>query len=183
MGWMSRLFGRTDPVDVELAHTSELLDQLLLKVRDGQQLDEEELERAGAAFAAYWEALSEDRDVEENTDLWPEDRARFYSEAIKLTALGHPSHSAWHYMSTIRELVLRPLRRRASRHHEPWIYLAAIQPALVRGELNQARLFYARIADDPFLAGLARQWAFDASMNSAYVEERALCESFLENLE
>lgn len=182
MGWMDRLLGRGDSIEEQLARSAQVLDGLLAKVRRGLVLAPDELAAAGEAFTAFHQALEKRNGTEQNVQFEPEDRARVYAEAVKMTAIGHPAHSAWPFISTVREKVLASLRRRATRDHEPWIYLAAIQPALVEGELNLARLFYARIEHDAFLAALAIRWATEAAMWTRHAKERAAAQAFLAGL-
>jgi hypothetical protein len=154
------------------------VDPALAKVRAGGAVTGGELEACRGVFAGYYEALAARHGTEDNTRFTEAHRADFYVEALKLSALGHPDHDAWPVMAGLRHGLWGPLRARAAAG-DPWLSLCAIQPALLLAHVDAAKGLYARLAGDPFLAGLAITWANDAVMGFTAYNTPAASRAFL----
>jgi hypothetical protein len=179
MEWLDRLLGRAYPA--EATASTAVIDEALARARRGD-LREADLAATGAAFGRLYEAFCAWQGTRDNTKFGGDARGRFYVEAVKMTALGHPDHSAWPLMSGLRGLVLPALQARMARASDSWLRLAAIQPALRGGRLDAALALHAEIRDDPFLSRLAVQWASSSRMAFAAWNDVPAVETFLERL-
>lgn len=182
MGWFDELLGR--PTSAERlakakAHASAEIDRVLVRVIAGSSVSAADLDRAQAAFAALYDALSEVNGTKDNRRFSDEDRADFYVLAIEMTAIGHPEHSAWPFRSDLRRMVAPTLRRRFGRGAGPWTHLACILPSLLAKDLGVARHCLAQLERDPYLRKLALDWVNDCVMQYPKQNDVPTFEAFL----
>ena len=167
-------------IDEAKGRAATLLDSALLRKRDGVAPGDAELDACSNAFAALFALLSRRNDGVENWRFADDDRVSLYVEALKLTALGHPEHNAWHVTSTLRRHVLEGILARLRKGEDRWLRLCAVTAALASNSLEYALDSYARIADDPFLSRLAVRWANQAVIAFSFCNDVADYEAFLE---
>src|SRR5688572_1261517 len=130
MGWLGRLFARgATALPDEIASNLQRLDRVLQKAAAGGEVGDDELETVEAGWQRYTEFVLGRHKVEMFAELGAADRADFFLSALKLTALGHPSHSAWPFLSGVRTMVLDELKRRVRADDVQWTRVVAILPA------------------------------------------------------
>jgi hypothetical protein len=176
VGLFDVLFGRpsTEPEGDANTHDRATIEAALSAARGGRPLTSAVLTQTQVAIESIHRTYLERNGGKPRTEWRAEDAANYYVLATKLTAIGHPQHCGWPFDSDLREVVLPYLRARSSYGSDLWVCLAAIQPALLHGDVTLAKSLYRRIAGDRFLADLARRWATDASVWFAVGrEERA----------
>ncbi len=181
MGFWGNLIGKRDPAErvaEQQAACARVLDDILARVRAGRAPTDQDLASAQSAFLSFYDALAARNGTESNLEFADDDRALFYAAALKMAAIDHPGHDAWPMKSGVRAKVLGPLRRRLS-SNDPWLYLSAIQPALVERSPKIALHCYAQIERDPFLARLAVRWATESAMAFPEENDVASLEAFL----
>jgi hypothetical protein len=136
------------------------LDSQITKVRSGEEVAQEEIQKSGELFEAYYQFLCRRHSTEDNKLFSDPDRMRFYVNAVKLTALNHPNHGGWPFKAGIRSTLLEPFKKQVAINDDPWLLFCAIMPALASRDLSFAAETFSRLRDlDEDLADIAMAWA------------------------
>jgi hypothetical protein len=159
VGLFGRLFsrGRT-PLPEAVERAFRLAERELETLAGGGEVSDAGLKEAEAGWQTYCEFLFAHHGVDTSAKLGDEDRADFWLSCTRLTALDHPSHSGWPFLSSVRTLVLPELKRRLKRDDSAWTRLGAIMPALYHDEVPYAVECYSKVRTHRFFGPLALNW-------------------------
>jgi hypothetical protein len=177
--WDMPKAARLGPVRQRTAAT---LDAVLARAQEGAPIPASDLERCNDAFVELYEAVVDEEGTDDRLQLSPEHQTDLYVEAVKLAAIDHPGHTGWVTFGELRRRIPPVLRARLAKQTTPALALAAIQPALVVGDLAMARDCYRRIEGLPFLAGRARRWCDEALMTNPRENGPEVARQFLAGL-
>src|SRR6185312_449756 len=108
----------------------------------GIEFTRADLDAAAQTYGRLYQALSRRNGTSNNASFEPADQVHFYTEALKLTALCHPNHTAWPAISGVRQVVHEPLLARLESSSDPWLALCSITTALASGAREPAARAY-----------------------------------------
>ncbi|MDP1826535.1 MAG: DUF1266 domain-containing protein [Archangium sp.] len=167
MGWLDWLGLSSDLDETRDPFTREIsqrLDRALAQVSGGGQLSDHELEACAQDFQRLYQDFSRRFGTGNNMAFPAVARARFYLEAMKLAALGHPEHSAWPLIAGIREKVLPALKKRLASEQDAWVAACAVPAALASGDVPFARVCFDSLSREPALTRQVLAWVTAAEM-------------------
>ncbi|MDD9936153.1 MAG: DUF1266 domain-containing protein [Myxococcales bacterium] len=154
---------RSADLPAPLASAMGRIDATLERYRAGEQPDDDAYREMGETFSQYHDFLCELNGTDNNNRFFAGDRADYYLNALKLTGLHHPHHSAWPFISGIRWEVIKPLRKRAQAGTDAWTNFCLIIPALIDGDVALALRCYRQLEGDDFLLDLALRWVHETT--------------------